>query len=443
MAVPGRSNARGRRGRGLATSGRRIRIAPSFPQTESRYALRELRQASSSKSNPDRPLVAILADGASVYGRNIFRGVTRYANLQRRWVLHVDLRLDALLEHFPECDGVIMAGVGGAVRDELLRRARFGIHCSGSGDPTKCPLVSLDEEAVGAMAAGHLRDCQLGRFAFYGVAPTPASTVAGARLRGFRGVLQAHGQDCDVCPVPSPARHEWLAQAHHPALIAWLRSLPKPVGVFAADDTLAHDLSIACLEADLAVPESVAIIGVNNDELLCESAWPPLSSVNGEYSRVGYEAAKRLDRMFRGEDIGGDERWLRLPPVGVVQRQSTSILAVDDPHLAEALRFIREHACDPCNVGDVLEHVPVGRRWLERQFKTQLGRTPHDEIMRVRTDTARRLLLQPDLTIADISYRCGFSAVQNFTQAFREAAGATPAAYRRKLLPGGVPTSTE
>jgi LacI family transcriptional regulator len=204
------------------------------------------------------------------------------------------------------------------------------------------------------------------------------------------------------------------------------------------DDTHAHDLAEACLEAGIPVPEQVAIVGVNNDDLLCDSAWPPLSSVEADFTRIGYMAARMLDRMLSGETLDATERHVRLPPLGVVQRQSTSTLAIKDENLAEAVRFIREHACDPCSVTDVLREVPVGRRWLERQFVVQLGRTPHDEIARVRIESAQRMLRRPELGLEEIAFRCGFAGLKAFYQAFRKVAGTTPAAYRRLSIVGGT-----
>jgi LacI family transcriptional regulator len=200
----------------------------------------------------------------------------------------------------------------------------------------------------------------------------------------------------------------------------------------AFDDGDANDLAETCLEAGIAVPEQVAIVGTNNDELLCEMAWPPLSSVVGDFARVGYAAAQLLDRMICGERLGAQDRLVLLPPLGVMQRQSTDVLAVKDSNVADAIRFIREHACDPCSVKHVLHAVPVGRRWLERQFLSQLGRTPHDEITRVRIETAKRLLTQSDMTVAQITGRCGYIGDNNFHAAFRQLTGTTPAAFRRE-----------
>ena len=184
------------------------------------------------------------------------------------------------------------------------------------------------------------------------------------------------------------------------------------------------------------MPDHVAILGVNNDKALCEAAWPPQSSVDTQFERMGYEAAKLLDRALSGEELSPEERWVKLPPAGVAKRLSTSMLALDSPQLVDAVRFIREHACDPCNVQDVLRHVPVNRRWLEREFHTQLGRTPHEEIQRVRIETACQMLRQPDLTIPYIAHRCGYSAAQTFNKVFRAVTGTSPAAYRRKELRG-------
>jgi len=139
-----------------------------------------------------------------------------------------------------------------------------------------------------------------------------------------------------------------------------------------------------------------------------------------------------LDRLLRGERLSNEERHLRIPPLRVVKRLSTDVLAVDDPHVADALRYIREHACDPCSVDDVLRHVPTGRRWLERQFVKSLGRTVGDEILRIRMERAQRLLVSGTLKMPAIAERCGFSCGPTLTRAFERALGISPSAYRRK-----------
>lgn len=381
-------------------------------------------------------MVAVVADGVTGFGRAVMRGVMRYANVQRRWLIHEEFRhvVDAPLPSWPErCDGAILAGVGPAVINFALKHSRHVVRASGSADPTQTPCARLDDFAVGVTAAEHLMDCQLENFGFFGRTATPVSE---RRYEGFCHALHARGFTCSDAALGWPTNVEWLDPSHLPKLIDWLRGLPKPVGVMAVDDGAAHDLAAACMKADIGVPDHVAIIGVNNDDLLCDSAWPPLSSVDCDYSRVGYITASILDRLLKGETLVGPEREVRLAPLGVVRRQSTDLLAVDEPEVADAVRYIREHACDPCSVGDVLRHVPVGRRWLERQFMKKLGRNPHDEIMRVRIEAAKRLLLQPELTLPDIAERCGFAANQNLGRAFKDAVGVTPGAYRRAAIRG-------
>jgi LacI family transcriptional regulator len=139
---------------------------------------------------------------------------------------------------------------------------------------------------------------------------------------------------------------------------------------------------------------------------------------------------------LNGKKLSHGERLLRMSPLGVIQRQSTDLFAVDDPDVADAVRFIREHACDPCSVPDVLRHIPVGRRWLERQFKAKLGRNPNDEILRVRTETATRLLLQPNLTLTTIAELCGFGSVHNFCRTYHRIRGVSPGAFRRDAMLG-------
>jgi LacI family transcriptional regulator len=392
-------------------------------------------------SEPRAPFVGIATEGISTYGRSVLRGVIRYANIEKRWILHDDMwRASVAVSNWPQCDGVVIAGVRAEVVEYVRSRSRHAVTCSSGVDPALMPVVALDNEAAGAMAAEHLMYCGLKRFAFCGEAAGHQSAVS--RLAGFRRTLEGRGFRCDASWGGWPSPLQLLTHAHHRELIGWLESLPKPVGIMAVDDAVARDLSVACRTAKIGVPDYVAIVGVNNDDLLCESAWPPISSVHVDFSRMGYFAAKILDRLMAGEKLEPEERHILIPPIQVVKRVSTDVLAVDNLDLADAIRFIRQHACDPCTVSDVLQAVPVGRRWLERQFAAQLGRSPHDEIARVRVEAARRMLQLRDLSIAEIAERCGFSAIRSFDRFFQEAAGLTPSAYRRKSLAGAAGAGT-
>lgn len=384
------------------------------------------------------PVVGILVDGVSSFGRGVLRGVTQYANLQRRWELRAELwpcheRTDAL----PKCDAVIIAGQPAPVLSWAIAHVRHVINCSGAGDPAQSPVVSLDNCAVGAMAAGHLLECGLERFAFFG---STTYRTAADRLRGFVAVLAEQGYQGIQSPAEIDYGRGYQLDQRRDEIATWVAGLPKPVGVLAYDDPTAYALAAAALEANISVPDRMAIIGVNDDTLICESAWPPLSSVDCGWIRVGHQAAVLVDDLLSGKHIPHEQREIRIPPLGVVQRQSTSLLAIEDQDLAEAIHYIRKHACAPCSVGDVLDHVPVGRRWLERHFMRTLGRTPHDEMMRVRIETAQRFLMRSTLALPEIARRCGFSKTSSLHVAFKRVTGQTPAVFRRSARSGGVAT---
>jgi LacI family transcriptional regulator len=376
----------------------------------------------------NRPLIGVLVDTSYKYGASIVLGALRYANIKRRWLIYKQLGL-SLDENsqWPRLDAIICAAGPSWILDRALRDCKNVIYCSSTGDPDVCPVVGLDGAEAGMQAAEHLINCGLEHFAFYSGNPR----LGPSRLAGFRNVIEARGFACEEIRANPKQLDVEGARRDRLELFQRLNGLPKPVGILAVDDPWALELANACLEANLAVPEQVAIIGINNDDMLCQGAWPPLSSVEGDFSRIGYKAAELLERMLAGEILPREDRENLLPPLGVVQRQSTNTLAVKDENLAKAIQFIREHACDPCTVNDVLFAVPVGRRWLEKLFVLQLGHTPHDEIARVRVETAQRFLRETTLKLTDIAFRCGYSELKRFHLAFRKVTSTTPAAYRR------------
>ncbi len=393
-----------------------------------------VRKANGRKSQAKRPnaVIGVVSDCSSAYGRNMLRGILRYASLQQKWQLHVDTwRVSAKLGQFPQTDGAILVGADDEVFKLMYQNSRHMVCCSGSYDASRTPVISLDDKAAGAMAADHLIDCGLEHFAFYGLQNRTINDFANQRLTGFEKELQSRGFDCVVSPVSWQNEVDWMNREHRADLVAWLQSLPKPIGIMASDDFGAFDLLAACHEADLKVPDNIAVIGVNNDDLLCEAANPSISSVDVDFQRMGYEAAKLLHRMMRGKLESETLPHIKMPPLGIQQRTSTSQLTVDDKDLAAAIRYIRDHACDPCSVRDVMEHVKVTRRWLERKFVDKVGRTPYEEILRVRIEQSKRMLLQLDLSVDDIAGQCGYTATSNFNRVFRKVTGITPAVFRR------------
>jgi LacI family transcriptional regulator len=184
----------------------------------------------------------------------------------------------------------------------------------------------------------------------------------------------------------------------------------------------------ACRRERLVVPDEVAVIGVDNDTLLCELSSPPLTSVIPNAHGAGYEAAALLDRLMAGKRVPAAARLI--PPLGIAARQSTDVLAVEDRAVARAVQYIREHACEGINVGDVLGTVPLSRRVLEQRFQRLLGRTPREEILHVRLGRVRQLLVETDLPLHQVAERAGFAHVEYLSVWFKRETGRTPSAFR-------------
>lgn len=217
-------------------------------------------------------------------------------------------------------------------------------------------------------------------------------------------------------------------------LSQWLQGLAKPVGIMACYDIKAQQILDVCRELDLAVPEQVAVIGADNDDLLCNLSDPPLTSVIPNSHRAGYEAARLLDRMMSGQEVQNDGVLVR--PLGIHTRQSTDTLAIEDADIAAAVRFIRQHATEGIQVGDVLKAVPLSRRVLESRFRKILGRTPHEEIVRQRISRVQQLLSETELSLREIAERSGFEHPEYLSVCFKQATGQSPSQFRKASVSG-------
>jgi LacI family transcriptional regulator len=187
----------------------------------------------------------------------------------------------------------------------------------------------------------------------------------------------------------------------------------------------------ACRRADVAVPEQVAVIAADNDDVICDLSDPPLTSVPHNLDRIGFEAAAMLDQLMSGEASPAGPKLIA--PLQVVRRQSTDIVAISDPDIVAAMRYIREHACDPVEVTDVAREVRLSRRVLERRFGKHLGHSPHAEIVRVRLERVRELLLATDLPLVAVAQKAGFSYAAYLNVAFKKRFGQTPGAFRASV----------
>jgi LacI family transcriptional regulator len=198
----------------------------------------------------------------------------------------------------------------------------------------------------------------------------------------------------------------------------------------ACNDVRAQHVLTACRELGILVPEAVSVIGVDNDELMCELTSPPLSSIEQGSRKIGYQAAALLDRMMDGEKA--ERLKYVVQPEGIITRRSSDALAIEDAEVSAALAFIRDHACDPVLVCDVVDAVGISRSTLEFRFKTIVGRTIHTEILRTQIEHARHLIATTDLPLKQIAVLAGFSHINYLTTVFREQTGWTPAEFRKQ-----------
>ena len=290
------------------------------------------------------------------------------------------------------------------------------------------PRVMPDLRASARLAAEHLLDRGFRHFAYCG--PQCRSYLAYHR-ECFADTLATEGYQCLVYQPSrgAGATAPWHVQQQD--MIDWLRQLPKPVAVVTWATQRGHEVIHACRQANLLVPEQVAVLGADEDELICEMCSPPLSGIALTSERLGYEAAALLGRLMQGKRP--PKRPILIQPTGVVARQSTDTLAIDDHDLARAVAFIRSHATDPIGVDDVLREVPVSRSWLERRFREVFGRTPGAEICRLRLERAKTLLAETDMSIPEVADAAGYSSREYLAYAFKLVTGSSPAQYRSSV----------
>lgn len=385
--------------------------------------------------------VLLLVDTSRAYGRGLVHGVARYNHDHGQWSIYFKPHaLDDLPPswlHESQADGILTRITDRRMADAVLACNIPAVDLRGMVPRLPIPFVGVDQAAVAKLAAKHFLERGFKQFGFCGL---PRGTHPHMDWLGesFVTLIEEAGYTCSVFAARlGPRRGEaWESQQNRIAqwadqqlrLSQWIRSLSKPVGIFACHDDRGLQVLDACRRANILVPEQAAVIGVDNDPYLCELAIPPLTSIDDAPQEIGYQAAVLLDRLMRGKSPPAKP--LLIAPSGVITRRSTDVLAIDSPDVVRAARLIHEHASDGIPLRDVVIQIPTSRTALAKQFKQALGHTMGEELKHVRINIVCKLLRSTDLPIKQIARRAGFRQVEYMTRVFHRVVGQTPAQYR-------------
>lgn len=389
-----------------------------------------------------RPRVALLVESSRGYGRGILWGVSKFVREHDPWsIFFQDLNL---------CDdtpGWLKNWHGEGIISRLenkdvvsvIRRLKLPVvylrHVSpGAGMPS----ILADNTAISRLSFEHLKERGFRHFAFCGF---NGADYSDERRDAFVQCVTEAGLQCHVYSQGEPlskgdtAQYEGLGLKDGGYLANWIKKLPKPIGLMACNDMRGQQVLDACRATGLASPEEIAVVGADNDDVLCNLSEPPLSSVVPNAERVGYEAAALLSRMMDGFKPDPVETYIQ--PSGIVSRRSTDVLAIEDRQIAAAARYIRENACLGIDVSDILRAVPMSRSTLDRRFMKILGRSPKDEILRIRLDRVKQLLAETDFPLAVIAEKVGLDHVEHLSRIFKSRVKMTPSEFKAQSLTQG------
>jgi LacI family transcriptional regulator len=374
------------------------------------------------------PRVALLIETTRSYTRDMLAGIRRYVAEHGPWSIFIELRA---LDSAPPPWLARWDGEGLICRTFTKEMAKAVKACGLPAVETRsshlcpqAPFVGMDNSLVGRSVAQHFLTRGYRNFAAYSL---DTERFFEQRVQNFVAAVKEAKCDCTVLPESEPdSVRDWEQSQRR--LIAWLESLPKPVGVFAANDQLGVRLLDACQRGGIAVPEEVAVVGTENEETLCGLSTPALSSLRFDGQNVGYSAASLLDQMMRGKQPKQMETLI--PPRGIVVRASSDDLVIHDKVVQTAARMIREQVTGGINVDQLCQSLHISRSSLERRMKAALGRTPKEEIQRMKFKHVERLLRETELTIESIAAQTGFTHSHYLQAAFKKHHGMTPGQWR-------------
>jgi LacI family transcriptional regulator len=391
------------------------------------------RPAAQSRLPQSEPHIALLVETSLASGRDILRGIARYVREHTAWALYHEPH--GLADSAPRWlrrwsgDGIIARIQNRSLAEEIAASGIPTVDVLGVVANLPFPLVHVDNAAIARMATEHLLERGLRNFGFLGI---EGENWSEQRRAEFCAAIASTGGGAAVYELPRDTSGSRSWERVENKLARWVAALPKPAGVFVCSDQRGPQFLEACRRAGVQVPDEVAVIGVDNDEPLCEVCYPPLSSIQPGHLTVGYQAAALLESLMRGAPA--PKKPVLIPPQQLITRLSTDVLAIADPALTAALRLIREHAHDGIGVEAIARQVGLSRSVLQRRFRFALKRSVHQEILAAKIKRARELLIKTDLPLAAVAERAGFKHQEYMGAVFRARLRQTPAQVRRVKL---------
>lgn len=381
--------------------------------------------------------IILLVDLSESYGRNLIRGINRYSDshspasfCKMPPFFRETYGIEGILKFAREwgADGIIGQFYNTDEIDGLIKAGLYIIAVDFQEKFRQIPNISGAYRKSGEMAAHYFLSKGYKNFGFYGFHQTVWSRE---REEGFYAILLKNGFEASVFTPAAVSSHNFWYYQPSP-LQDWLLSLKKPVAIFACDDNRNEHLVEAAKLANLHIPEEIALLGVDNDEIICQYSSPPLSSIQQDEENAGYRAASLMARMIKEKKLICED--IHVEPLRVVTRQSTDMLAVEDEYIRKALIFIHNNLDNEIYVDDVAKQVLLSRRALEKRFLKATGRTVYQEIQNKRIEKVVSLLLESNLSIQDIAIKCGYQDSKNLSRIFSSIHKLSPSQYRKKYL---------
>ena len=383
------------------------------------------------------PQVALLIESSRNYGRGVLRGIARYAHAHGPWSFFVQERelhsgIPKWLQHW-KGDGIIARIESRRMAAQLSKLDCLVVDVLGSFRFPKVPAFDTDAAIVAKLAADFFLKAGFKHFAFSGYEGIPFSdrrADAFVEYLGRKGKsvlkMPSTPQISNASDIQATEQHGMMANQ---ITARWLKDQPHPLAVFACNDVRAQQVLNACRHYNIRVPEEIAVMGVDNDDVLCNLCEPPLTSIEPNTDLLGYEAAALLARLMAGKKV--PTQFTQIPPLRLVERASTDVIAMDDSVMVEAVRFIRNEVGRGIAVKDVLAHVNRSRTDMEQRFRRWLGTSIHDHLEHQRLERVCQLLRETEYNLAEVARRSGFTTAAHLCSLFKKNFKQTPTNFRK------------